>query len=67
MSLHNKSERWSLYTSDRKHLPGARVLQRIQSCGIHTEYPVADGSRQTGVIKVVEIRGWPELFETFAD
>ncbi len=67
MALYEQGEGRGLHTPYRQHFARFGVLQRIQPGGIHPQNPVADCTRQPGMIQVVEIGSGPQLPETLTD
>ena len=67
LPIDNQSQRGGLYTADGKHLPVLSVLQRIEARGIHAQYPVADGTRETCQIEELVFLLVFQVLETFTD
>ena len=51
LPVHYQRQRRCLHSSYRQHLPVLPVFQRVQAGGVHSQYPVADGTAQSGEIQ----------------
>ena len=67
LPVDNQSECRCLHTSDGEHLPVLSVFEGIETCGIHTQQPVTDGTRQSRHIQRLVVSLVLELRETLAD
>ena len=51
LTVDDKGQGGCLHPADREHLTVLAVFQRIKSCGVHAQYPVANGPTESCQIK----------------
>ena len=66
LSVNDKCQRGSLHSADAQHLSVLSILERIESGGVHTQQPVAHGSRESGQVERVVIFLLAQLGKAFA-
>ena len=67
LPVHDECQRGGLHPPDGQHLPVLPVFQRVEPCGVHAQYPVADGPRESCEIEALVFALVFERIEPLAD
>ena len=64
LAVYDEGKGRCLHAPDAQHLPVLPVLQRVETCGVHAENPVAYGARKSGEVEGLVVALVLQLLES---